>query len=421
VHIDAANYRDSSNGTLSGRLVTRRGWAAGAGVWLLTLTILLGGSAAQDRPASLDDSETPVPKLAPEPMPAAADVQQSIDRGIAFLLADQNADGSWGTAERTKDLNIFAPVPGAHHAFRTAVTGLCISALIEVNSSNPAVPPAIDRAEQWLFENLPHLRRADPVAIYNVWGHGYAIHALVRMYHRHAGQPEKQQQIVELLKTQYDYLDRYESVDGGWGYYDFRVGSQKPATDSTSFLSAAVLVAFHDAAEIGAPPPEKLKQRAIASLHRQQKPDFSYLYGEYMRYQPMRGINRPGGSLGRSQACNLALRLWGDQKITNDVLKSWLDRLFARNGWLSIGRKRPIPHESWFQVAGYFYYFGHYYAALCIEQLKPEERPEYQAHLATLLMGLQEKDGSWWDYPLYNYHQQYGTAYALMSLKRCRD
>ena len=23
-------------------------------------------------------------------------------------------------------------------------------------------------------------------------------------------------------KTQYDYLDRYESVDGGWGYYDFR-------------------------------------------------------------------------------------------------------------------------------------------------------------------------------------------------------
>ena len=78
-------------------------------------------------------------------------------------------------------------------------------------------------------------------------------------------------------------------------------------------------------------------------------------------------INRPGGSLGRSQACNLALRLWGDKRITDDVLKTWLDRLFARNGWLDIGRKRPIPHESYFQVAGYFYYFGHYYAALCID------------------------------------------------------
>ena len=135
----------------------------------------------------------------------------------------------------------------------------------------------------------------------------------------------------------------------------------------------------------------------------------------------MRGINRPGGSLGRSQACNLALRLWGDERITDEVLKTWLNRLFARNGWLSIGRKRPIPHESWFQVAGYFYYFGHYYAALCIEQLKPEEQHDFRSHLATVLLQLQEKDGSWWDYPLYNYHQQYGTAYVLMSLKRCQE
>lgn len=98
----------------------------------------------------------------------------------------------------------------------------------------------------------------------------------------------------------------------------------------------------------------------------------------------------------------------------------WLNRLFARDGWLDIGRKRPIPLESWFQVAGYFFYFGHYYAALCIEQLKPGERPVFQDHLAVRLLQLQEKDGSWWDYPLYNYHQQYGTAFAVMSLVRCR-
>jgi hypothetical protein len=163
-----------------------------------------------------------------------------------------------------------------------------------------------------------------------------------------------------------------------------------------------------------------LTQRALASIYRQQKPDFSYLYGEYLKYQPMLGINRPGGSLGRSQVCNLVLRLWGDEKITDDVLKIWLNRLFARNGWLSIGRKRPIPHEAWFQVAGYFYYFGHYYAALCIEQLPAADRNPFQAHLATTLLDLQERDGSWWDYPLYNYHQQYGTAFALMSLRRCQ-
>jgi hypothetical protein len=35
-------------------------------------------------------------------------------------------------------------------------------------------------------------------------------------------------------------------------------------------------------------------------------------------------------------------------------------------------------------------------------------------------MAVQEKDGSWWDYPLYNYHRPYGTSFALMSLRCCR-
>ncbi len=375
-------------------------------------------STADEQPVEQAALESTIP--APVEPPTAEAIQQSMDRGIRFLLDDQNQDGSWGTPERTKDLNIFAPVPGAHHAFRTAVTALCVTALIEVGRNGPEVQRAIDRGEAWIMENLPKLRRADAMAIYNVWGHGYAILALVRMHQRHADDPTRQQQIDDLLRTQYDYLDRYESVDGGWGYYDMRVGSKKPATDSTSFVSAAVLIALHEAAGIGVPPPERLTQRAIDSIHRQQKPDFSYLYGEYMRYQPMRGINRPGGSLGRSQACNLALRLWGDEHITDDVMKTWLNRLVTRNGWLSIGRKRPVPHESWFQVAGYFYYFGHYYAGLCIEQLKPAEQHDFQAHLAAILLPLQEKDGSWWDFPLYNYHQQYGTAFALMSLKRCQ-
>src|SRR5207244_10444637 len=124
----------------------------------------------------------------------------------------------------------------------------------------------------------------------------------------------------------------------------------------------------------------------------------------------MMPINRPGGSLGRSQACNVALRLWGDKAVTDGVMNEWLTRLFARNGWLDMGRKRPIPHESHFQVAGYFFYYGHYYAAHCIDELPPARRPPQRAQLATRLLGLQEKDGSWWDFPLYDYHQPYVTS-----------
>jgi hypothetical protein len=354
--------------------------------------------------------------------PSQQDLEKSIQRGIEFLLKDQNKDGSWGTAHRTKDLNIFAPVPGAHHAFRSGVTALCVAALVETGAADKDADAkqALERGETWLLKNLPHLRRAETITLYNVWGHAYGIHALVEMYRRETQDDKRKQEIKEVMLTQIDRLQRYESVDGGWGYYDFRVGSQRPATDSTSFVTATVLIALREAKESGVEVPEAMVSRAIASLNRQRKSDHTYLYGEHMRYRPMVPINRPAGSLGRSQACNLALRVWGDKTITDNIMTNWLDRLVTRNEWLSFGRKRPIPHESWFQVAGYFFYYGHYYAALCIEELGGERVAKYKDDLAGILVPLQEKDGSWWDFPLYNYHQQYGTAFALMSLARCR-
>ncbi|HID78694.1 MAG TPA: hypothetical protein EYP56_22215 [Planctomycetaceae bacterium] len=391
----------------------------------LAATLLVPPAGKGQDPASLGRRAERFLASIPHPRPAPprdrAAVDRAIARGIQFLLDRQNKDGSWGSHYNTKGLNIYAPVPGAHHAFRGAVTALCISALIETGQGHPGVEEALDRAETWLFRNLPQLRRATPDAIYNTWGHAYAIQALVRMARRKPDDPDRQEKIRRLLRQQIELLGRYECVDGGWCYYDFNAHTKKPSGSSISFVSATVLVAFHEASQLGLDIPQRLVNRAMDSIRRQRKPDFSYCYGEYLKYQPMYSINRPGGSLGRSQACNLAMRLWGDRDVTDAVIARWLDRLFARNLWLDMGRKRPIPHESWFAVAGYFFYYGHYYAGLCIEQLPPEQRPVYRDHLAAVLLRLQEKDGSWWDFPLYDYHQQYGTAFALMSLARCRD
>ena len=367
---------------------------------------------------------SPLAEIGPKPKPidppSAESIDRAIRRGVAFLLERQESNGAWGSPRRTKGLNIYAPVPGAHHAFRAAVTSLCISALIETGGEAPEVAKAIDRGETWMFEHLPELRRATPRAIYNTWGHAYSIQALVRMLERRPDDRQRCEKIRQLLQQQIGMLDRYECVDGGWCYYDFNAQTRKPSGSSISFVTATVLVALDEAKQAGADVPERLVTRGMASIRRQRKPDFSYCYGEYLKYSPMRSINRPGGSLGRSQACSLAMRRWGDELVTDAVIKTWLDRLFARNLWLDIGRKRPVPHESWFAVAGYFFYYGHYYAALCIEELDPPARRPYQDHLAAVLLGFQEKDGCWWDYPLYDYHQQYGTALALMSLGRCR-
>ncbi len=354
------------------------------------------------------------------------EIVTGIDRGIEFLLADQNKDGSWGSPRQTKGLNIYAPAPGAHGAFRTAVTAMCVSAIYESGraETNDKALEALVRGEAYLIDELPKVRRASADAIYNVWAHGYGIQALVRMHQRAeaSGYDERCAKIRELINGQVDRLQRYESVDGGWGYYDFRVGSKRPASSSISFTTATMLVAFKEAESIeGIDVPDDLVKRAIDSIQRQRKSDNTYAYGEYLKMAPMRGINRAGGSLGRSQACNIALRMWGDESITDDVLDEWLVRLGNRNGWLGIGRKRPVPHEAWFQVAGYFYYYGHYYAALCLEDLPEGKAAVHKNMLAGIILDLQEKDGSWWDFPFYSYHQPYGTAFAVMTLVRCQS
>jgi len=383
--------------------------------------VLVAATAAAGEPASQPASW---PRGGPKPRaiqpPSRAEIDRAMARGTAFLLKAQNPDGSWGSARRTKALNIYAPVPGAHHAFRAAVTGLCVSALIEAGGDALAVRSALDRGEACLMERLPKVRRAVPRAIYNVWAHAYGIRALVRMYHRRPDDKPRRERIRRLVAQQVDLLKRYACIGGGWSYYDFRYRTQRPGGKSMSFTTATVLIALHEARAIGVRAPRELIDRAVDSLLRQQNPDFAYLYSESFYYYRGRLICRPGGSLGRSQACNLALRLWGDKRITDAVLATWLDRLFARCGWFSRARKMPVPHESWFAVSGYFFYYGMFYAGSCVEQLPPGRRAHFQDHLARILLDLQEKDGSWWDYPMYDYHQGWGTAYAMMALTRCR-
>lgn len=359
----------------------------------------------------------------PEPEPVATpsklELDSAIERGIAFLAASQNPDGSWGGPTRTKELNIYAPTPGAHHAFRAGTTALCISALVDCRDYSYRSDELIEKGEAWLLEHLHSLRRANQTALYNVWGHAYGIEALARLHAYREGDEDKQKRLLVEIEYQIDLLRRYETTKGGWGYYDFQVGSQKPAADPTSFTTATVLYAFHRARSVGAQVPQSLIDRGLEVIRRQQRPDLAYLYSDDMWANPGMDVNKPGGSVGRSQACNFVLRLFGDTSVSDAAMLTWAKRLYARNLWLDIGRKRPVPHESWFLVAGYFFYYGHYYAALGLDELPEASQAHMQDQLAHVIIRLQEKDGSWWDYPLYNYHQPYGTGFALMTLVRC--
>jgi hypothetical protein len=350
------------------------------------------------------------------------DIDASITRGVDFLVTDQNADGSWGSATRTKHINIYAPLPGAHDAYRAGATGLALSGMIDSADKRPETLASIEKCAAWSIEHLPKLRRADQTTTYNIWGHAYGLRSFVRL-HQSETNPEKKAVYKTLAQQQIDLVGRYEDINGGFGYLDVfdDFTSQKPTGITTSFTSATVLLAMYEGQEkLGLTLNDKVVSTSLDSIKRQQFPDKTYAYSYNHIMRPRADINRPAGSLARSQSCNAALRVFGRDGITDEVIIEWADRFLAREGWLSIARKRPKPHDIHFRISGYFYYYGIYYFTESVRLLPAEKQKIYAEKLAALILSKQEKDGSWWDYPLYDYHQPYGTGYSLMALSWCK-
>lgn len=366
-----------------------------------------------------------LPKLGPLPKVKPVthqELEESITRGVDYLVQKQNKDGSFGGPRRTKGLNIYAPVPDSHLAFKAGASGLALAGLLDSRDRRPEVLTAIEKGEHWILTVLPKLRHLNPTTTYNVWGHSYGLRAIAGLYEYRKNDEAKRSRLKELAVQQIEMLKKVEDVNGGWGYLDFEMHTAHFSGIPTSFSTATVLLAMKEAEKtIGVEIPHKEIKRGLNSIEKQRTPDWSFVYSITHRYRPRYSINRPAGSLARSQVCMAAMREFGDERVTDELLRHWQHRLCLREGWLSIGRKRPVPHETHFAISGYFYYYGFYYATECLEILPVDARQEYIPHLSRHLLSKQEKDGSWWDYPLYDYHQPYGTGYTLTALSRLKN
>ncbi len=334
-------------------------------------------------------------------------VSGAVEDGVDYLVRTQSPDGSWGQGRETTPFDVMASVPGSHDAFRVGATALCVKALREAGERT-----ASERGLRYLA-SYDGPRRANRMEIYNIWAHLYALETLSR-----AWAEDKVDAYRVAAERHLRRLEAYETYVGGWNYYDFIYGTQKPSMEPVSFGTAAGLVALYEARKAGIAVQEGLIRRALSRLKEMKKPDGSFLYGSDFRYVPNHLANRDKGSLGRTQSCYYALSLWNEGGVGEPQIREGLERLFREHRFIEIGRKRPTPHETWYFTAGYYYYFGHYYAALLIEGL--QDKADYREQLRSFVLPHQEPDGSWWDFHLYDYGKPYGTAFAIMTLLRCR-
>jgi len=349
------------------------------------------------------------------PAPALrGNVREAIERGVAFLRSVQEPDGSFGVPRNVMFNESFATA-GTYEAWTEATTGLCAMALLECGTK-PEDLAALDRALDYLLAHAD-LKRVSEWDTDNVWGYVYGLQSLARLLDapRFANDPRRprMQEVATRLLRQ---LDRWQTPEGGWGYYEGPVVSI-PNTWATQFTTAAGVIGLEDARAVGLPVDEEHFAKAVDAVAHCRLPTGAYTYSIDTISSPegMEWINNVKGSLGRIQVGNVALVRAG--RLEPKVLRAGLDQFFEHHRFLEVARKKPIPHESWYAVAAYFHLFGHYYASLAIHLLPVDERGPYASQLQATLLEIQEPDGAFWDFHISEYTRAYGTAFAVMALQ----
>lgn len=384
---------------------------------LVATGIWLHSANGQEAPA-----QTAPPAAEEEAQPAAParTPAEALELGVEYLLSVQNEDGSWGYFHSTRPYEVYLDNISSHRAFRTATTALGVMAMHAVSENNERALAAARKGMEYILA-AEQPGRASGSTFYNTWAHTYAIEALSILVQddRFADRHEAIKPIIEReLRT----LDSLQNATGGWGYYDFGAELAHPTgEESTSFNTAAALLAYREAKDAGFTMNDTVIETAISALERLRLPSGAYIYGFGNRYNQDVGFNQVKGSLGRSQPCNLALLLFERPDIDRADLLESLDNLRKFHYIIEIGRGRQFPHEAWYSTAGYYYFFGHYYASRVIHEIDESKQREYAEWLAGVMVQTQDPDGSWFDFPFYGYSREYGASFAVLTLKNCLD
>lgn len=160
----------------------------------------------------VDDSAVVLMALAKVKIGQTADLQDSIRRGTAWVVAMQGSDGGWGAYDKDNTRIVFNYIPFAdHHALldpSTAdLTGRCLEMLAALgyDQSHPAVAPAL--------AFLKHEQEPDG-SWYGRWGVNYIYGTWsVLAGLRAIGEDLSQPYICRAVA----WLESKQNPDGGWG------------------------------------------------------------------------------------------------------------------------------------------------------------------------------------------------------------
>ncbi|MCA9001309.1 MAG: hypothetical protein KDB61_05260 [Planctomycetes bacterium] len=375
----------------------------------------LGGLGLAALPAQAQEAnENPTAK---ERFVPREEVSVNLERAITYLVIEQNEDGSWGGHGPGSVLEDGFAL-STYESWQLAANALACGTLADLDRRTPEQQVALEKAVRYLCSvELP--KRDSDWDIDIVWSAVYGFSTCVEILVGDALPADEFQTILNRRGNEFlAVLLKHQALSGGWAYYDDPPFATTP-TWATSFTTAAVLPALVDAkAKLGWQIEDRVIERAVKYVERCALPNGAYAY-DLRPNQGVRGIediNMVEGSLARIQVCNWALYRAGVKRITYERIREGLNEFFRFHKFLDHVRTRPIPHEGFHQNAGYFYFFGHFYAARAIELLPAEERAGWYQKLSPHLMKTQWANGAASDFMRAPYAVVAGTAFLASGL-----
>jgi hypothetical protein len=344
-----------------------------------------------------------------------AEARVCLDRALGFLVRTQKPTGAWGTAVIEGVIDSQYAVE-SYYDWQVGAQAIGCLALME-SPETPERRATLEKALSWLLSG-PLVKRGNDWDNDMLWAALYGSVACARAAKDPRFQDAAWQGRIQTRGREFlAILDKNQVPQGGWGYYDNPFASERPKW-ATSFATATVLPALKEAERLGWITDPKIRERATEYVRRCALPNGAYEYdlNPVPRISGGEHINNIKGSLGRIQVCNWALASVGVKSVTPDKIHEGLENFFEHHRFLDCARMRPVPHEAYYANAGYFYFFGHYYAAQVINLLPEGEREDLHARLRPHIAKTLRKDGSCCDYLDQSWCVNASTGFAALTL-----
>ena len=230
------------------------------------------------------------------------------------------------------------------------------------------------------------------------WGHAYALEFFLHALDLELVDGPRRERVETMVPHLIRCLEVNAIETGGWNY----------ASDTCSpFMTGSTLIALFHARARGFEFDAGMVETALDALERSRDGSTGAFAYSGAGQDPM------AASAARAAIAELVLLKAG--RSDPDRLRVAVEGFFENWEQLLDRKSKQGTHKGPYNIAPYYFFYGHTYAGLAIEALPETERGAWRARLRDVLWRTREGAGGWND-RVFPRTESYSTAMAVLAL-----